>query len=60
MSPIRLTDVELEAVLTAARPLPVRDPAPFLKEVADRLSSYPVVGPGAVHRVCLEGAAAVL
>ena len=54
MPPMKLTDAELDAVFNAARP-----PAPnvredFLKEVADRLSSYAAVGPGTVHRVCLE------
>jgi hypothetical protein len=52
MPPLKLTDAELDAVFNAARPLaPNGD---FLKEVADRLSSYAVVGPGTVHRVCLE------
>jgi hypothetical protein len=54
MPPLKLTDAELEAVFNAARPLAPNAREDFLKEVADRLSSYPVAGPGTVHRVCLE------
>src|SRR5262249_58174371 len=54
MPPLKLTDAELDAVFTAARPLTPNVRQNFLKEVADRLSSFPVVGPGTVHRVCLE------
>jgi hypothetical protein len=54
MPPLKLTDAELDAVFNAARPLAQNVREDFLKEVADRLSSYPVVGPGTVHRVCLE------
>jgi hypothetical protein len=52
--PLKLTDAELDAVFNAAQPLAPTVRGDFLKEVADRLSSYPVVGPGTVHRVCLE------
>jgi hypothetical protein len=54
MPPLKLTDAELDAVFNAARPLAPNVREDFLKEVADRLSSYPTVGPGTVHRVCLE------
>ena len=54
MPPLKLTDAELDAVFNAARPLAPNVREDFLKEVADRLSSYAVVGPGTVHRVCLE------
>jgi hypothetical protein len=54
MPPLKLTDAELDAVFNAARPLAPNVREDFLKEVADRLSSYPVVSPGTVHRVCLE------
>jgi hypothetical protein len=54
MPPLKLTDAELDAVFNAARPLAPNVRENFLKEVADRLSSYAVVGPGTVHRVCLE------
>jgi hypothetical protein len=54
MPPLKLTGAELDAVFNAARPLAPNVREDFLKEVADRLSSYRVVGPGTVHRVCLE------
>ena len=51
---IRLTDSELEAVFTAARPLHPRDRDAFLQAIAIELSTLPVVGDGAVHRVCSD------
>jgi hypothetical protein len=54
MPPLKLTDAELDAVFNAARPLTPNVREDFLKEVADRLSSYPGVGPGTVHRLYLE------
>jgi hypothetical protein len=50
MPPIRLTDAELEAVFTAARPLHPRDRDTFLKQVAVELGALSVRGEGAVHR----------
>jgi hypothetical protein len=41
---IRLTDSELEAVFTAARPLHPRDRAAFLQAMATELNTLPVVG----------------
>ena len=55
MSPVRLSDTELQAVMIYAQPLPhdLRDP--FLRAVAHELLSGPdVIGPGTVHRVCKE------
>ena len=55
MSPVRLSDAELQAVINPAQPLPhdLRDP--FLRAVAHELLSGPdVIGPGTVHRVCKE------
>jgi hypothetical protein len=54
MTPLRLTDSEMDIVLAAARPLAVQDRDPFLQEVAARLSSLPHLGDGLVHRVCAE------
>jgi hypothetical protein len=54
MPPSKLADAELDAVFNAARPLAPNVREDFLKEVADRLSSYPVVAPGTVHLVCFE------
>jgi hypothetical protein len=54
MSPIRLTDAELDAVLAAARPLAVEMRDPFLQAVAHALAGRDVVGPGTVFTVCRE------
>jgi hypothetical protein len=53
MPPIRLTDDEMTAVLQAARPLAVEDRDAFLCDVAAELRGREV-GPGTVHRVCVE------
>jgi hypothetical protein len=54
MPPIHLTDDELEAVITAARPLdPWRRDA-FLQEVASSLASCSEIGPGIVHRIVAQ------
>lgn len=54
MSPIRLTDAELDAVMTAARPLAPHLRDAFLQQVADALASYTEIGPGIVARVCRD------
>jgi hypothetical protein len=54
MPPIRLTDLEIELVLAAARPLPIHARDLFLQEVADALAALPVVGLGGVSRVCRD------
>jgi hypothetical protein len=54
MPPIRLSDSELDAVMAAARPLPVDLRDPFLQVVAHALSGRDVIGPGTVHQVCRE------
>jgi hypothetical protein len=58
MPPIRLSDLELDAVLAAARPLPVRLRDSFLQEVAARFGALPMLGAGAVSRICREVQAA--
>ena len=50
MSPIKLSDDELSAVLAAARPLPVASRDAFLQQVASALQSCGEIGPGSVHR----------
>jgi hypothetical protein len=52
--PLRLTDAELDAVFAAARPLPTAARDAFLQEVARLLRGCDMVGPGTVHRVCVE------
>jgi hypothetical protein len=49
MPPIRLSDSELDAVMAAARPLPVACRDAFLQAVAADLRGREV-GPGTVHR----------
>jgi hypothetical protein len=49
--PLALSDSKLDAVMAAARPLPVALRDPFLQAVAHALSGRAVVGPGTVHQV---------
>jgi hypothetical protein len=51
MSPLRLTDAELDAVLTAAQPIPPNRRGAFLQHMADALRGCAEVGSGTVHRV---------
>ena len=53
MPPLALTDSELDAVLAAARPLPVERRDAFLQAVAAELRGREV-GPGLVHRVVAQ------
>jgi hypothetical protein len=48
--PIRLSDSELDAVMTAAQPLAVEARDAFLQKVADALARCSEIGPGAVYR----------
>jgi hypothetical protein len=54
MPPIRLSDSELDAVMSAARPLDPDLRDPFLRSVAAALQGQAVIGPGVVARVCAE------
>jgi len=54
MPPVRLSDDELDAVMTAARPLDPHQRDGFLEEVASALATCGVIGPGVVHRICSE------
>ena len=49
---LALTDDELAAVMSAAKPLPPSQRSVFLADVAAELSKYPEVGPGIIGRVC--------
>jgi hypothetical protein len=53
MPPIRLTDAELDAVMSAARPIAVERRDAFLQQVAAELRDREV-GPGLVHRVVAQ------
>jgi hypothetical protein len=52
--PLKLSDAELDAVLQAARPLPIGMRDPFLQAVAHALAGRDVIGPGVVHQVVRE------
>jgi hypothetical protein len=54
MSPIRLTDSQLDAVLAAARPLRVADRDALLQEVAAALQGHPELGDGDVYRAIAD------
>jgi hypothetical protein len=54
MSPLRLSDDELNAVFAAAKPLDPDLRDPFLRAVAAALQGQTVIGPGLVARVCAE------
>jgi hypothetical protein len=43
MPPLRLSDVQLDAIITAARPLAVRDRDAFLQAVAEALRTERLV-----------------
>jgi hypothetical protein len=52
--PLRLTDAELDALMTAAQPIAPEQRDAFLQAVADALQGCAEVGPGNVFRVCRE------
>ena len=54
MTPLKLTDTELDIVFAAARPLEVADRDLFLRDVAERLAALPHLGDGLVFQICRE------
>lgn len=52
--PLRLSDSELDAVMSAARPLDIGVRDAFLQSVADALAGCAEIGPGVVYRVVAE------
>jgi hypothetical protein len=54
MPPIELSDDELSAVLSAARPLPSERRDEYLQAVAAALQNCREIGPGVVYRVVAE------
>jgi hypothetical protein len=52
--PLALSDSELDAVMSAARPIAVELRDPFLQAVAHELSGRAVIGPGVVFAICRE------
>jgi len=53
-TPICLTDSELEAIMSAAKPLQPADRDRFLRAVAEAITALPEVGPGSIHRAIAE------
>jgi hypothetical protein len=54
MSPLKLSDQELDSILAAARPIAVDRRDAFLQRVAELLQNCTEVGPGAVNRAIRE------
>jgi hypothetical protein len=54
MSPIALTDSQLDAVMAAAAPLAPGDRSAFLQDLAVALRDHPEIGDGLLHRVVAD------
>jgi hypothetical protein len=54
MSPIALTDDQMDAVLRAAAPLAPHDRGPFLEVLPQALQAQREIGDGTVHRAIAE------
>jgi hypothetical protein len=54
MTPLKLTDTELDIVFAAARPLEAANRDAFLQAIAERLATIPERGDGLVFQVCRE------
>jgi hypothetical protein len=52
--PLKLSDSELDAVMSAAQPLAAERRDAFLQQVAGALQRCGEIGPGVVHRICAE------
>lgn len=54
MTPVRLTDDQMSAVLAASHPLPADCRSDFLPDVARTIAELPEVGDGSLHRIVVE------
>lgn len=55
MTPIRLTDCEMDALMAAAHPLPPDRRGPFLEAAAAALAGAGAeLGPGLTHRIVAQ------
>lgn len=54
MSPIALSDTQLDIIMAAAKPLSPSDRDVFLRRVAAALASEPLLGDGLVARTCRQ------
>ena len=54
MTPIALTDEQMDSVLRAAAPLEPQDRSAFLEDLARELAALPDIGDGALHRVIMS------
>jgi hypothetical protein len=53
MSPIKLSEQQMSAVLAASYPLPADRRSDFLVDIARELAGLPEIGDGALHRVIM-------
>ena len=54
MSPLNLSDDELDQILAASMPLDRDRRAPFVEAVTAELATCPLLGPGVVHRAIVN------
>jgi hypothetical protein len=54
MTPIALTDAQLDVIHRLAWPLAPQDRGAFLELVAQLLQEQPTIGDGTVHRIAVE------
>jgi hypothetical protein len=54
MSPLSLSDDQMDAVMRAAAPLHPVDRGPFLERIAQRLRGVEMIGDGLVARIARE------
>jgi hypothetical protein len=54
LSPLALTDSQLNAILAAAHPLPWGKRNDFLEEITRILQAMPELGDGSLHRVIVQ------
>jgi hypothetical protein len=51
--PLALSDAEIDAVMSAAKPIPPERRDEFLRVVADALAQAGEIGPGSLHRLLI-------
>jgi hypothetical protein len=51
--PLALSDAEIDAVMSAAKPIPPERRDEFLRAVADALAQAGEIGPGSLHRLLI-------
>jgi hypothetical protein len=54
MAMIGLSDEQLQLVMSLSTPIPIEQRDGFLRELAAELRLRPDIGPGELHRLCVE------